>query len=74
MKTIKVIWVVGLAITIENAHAQEVFVQGGSLGAGIGAALSITSWFGVHADFNTIKFSHDFTVGGNRYKDDVRLR
>ncbi|MFM0036660.1 hypothetical protein PQQ73_20935 [Paraburkholderia strydomiana] len=74
VKTIKVIWVVGLALSIETSHAQEIFVQGGTLGIGAGAALSLTSWFGVHADFNAFKFSHDFTVGGNRYKDDVRLR
>jgi hypothetical protein len=49
-------------------------MQGGTLGVGVGAALSITSSFGMHADFNAIKFSHDFIVGGNRYQDDVRLR
>lgn len=77
MKTAKVIWVVGLTgltISIGTAHAQEVFLEGGSLGVGIGAALNVTSWFGVHADFNAINFSHNFTVGGNRYEDGVRLR
>jgi hypothetical protein len=74
VKTKKVIWVVGLAFSIETSHAQEIFVQGGTLGIGVGAALSVTSWFGVHADFNAFKFKHDFDVGGNRYKDDVRLR
>ncbi|KAA1006292.1 hypothetical protein FVF58_27350 [Paraburkholderia panacisoli] len=29
---------------------------------------------GVHADFNAITLSHDFTLGGNRYEDDLRLR
>jgi hypothetical protein len=74
MNTAKVIWVVGLAISIETAHAQEVFLEGGTLGVGIGAALNVTSWFGLHADFNAINLSHDFTVGGNRYADGVRLR
>jgi hypothetical protein len=68
MNTAKVVWVVGLAIglaiSIETSHAQEVFVEGGTLGVGIGAALNVTSWFGLH----------DFTVGGNRYDDGVRLR
>ncbi|WP_235993953.1 hypothetical protein [Paraburkholderia solitsugae] len=74
MNTAKVIWVAGLAISIETSHAQEVFIEGGTLGVGIGAALSVTSWSGIHADFNAINLSHDFTVGGNRYDDSVRLR
>ncbi|MGY6164138.1 hypothetical protein [Paraburkholderia strydomiana] len=28
----------------------------------------------LHADFNAIDFSHNFSVGGNRYEDGVRLR
>lgn len=72
--TAKVIWVVGIAISTETLRAQEIFVQGGTLGIGIGAAMSFNSTFGVHADFNAIKLSHDFTVGGNRYEDDLRLR
>ena len=72
--TVKVIWVVGVAISTETSHAQEIFVQGGTLGIGVGAALSINSRFGVHADFNAFKLSHDFTVGGNRYESDLRLR
>ena len=62
--TVKVIWVVGIAISTETLHAQEIFVQGGTLGIGVGAALNINSRFGVHADFNAFKLSHDFTVGG----------
>src|SRR5579871_3265187 len=74
MKSAKVIWVVGLTILAGTSHAQEVFVHGGTLGIGGGAALNVTSWFGVHADFNAISFSHNFDVGGNRYEDGVRLK
>lgn len=41
---------------------------------GIGAALNVTTWFGMHADFNAIDLNHNFTVGGNRYEDGIRLR
>ncbi|MGU7768846.1 hypothetical protein ACV229_01505 [Burkholderia sp. MR1-5-21] len=59
---------------VASAHAQEIFLQGGTQGAGIGAAVSFNSVLGAHADFNAIDFSHDFSFGGNRYKDDVKLR
>jgi TonB dependent receptor len=74
MKTLKVVWVVGLAISMNSLHAQQVYLQGGTLGVGIGAALNVTKWFGIHADFNAINLSHNFTVGGNRYEDGIRLR
>lgn len=75
MKTANVVWVVASTLAIgSTAHAQEIFVEGGTLGAGIGASINVTSWFGLHADFNAINFSHNFTVGGNRYDDGVRLR
>ncbi|MGF6858837.1 hypothetical protein [Paraburkholderia sp. CI3] len=74
MKAGKVIWVVALPCLIETSHAQEVYLQGGTLGIGVGAAWSVTSWFGVHADFNAINLSHNFEVGGNRYEDGIRLR
>ncbi|CAD6525222.1 hypothetical protein [Paraburkholderia metrosideri] len=74
MKTVKIVWVIGLAISMDSLHAQQVYVQGGTLGVGIGAAYNVTTWFGVHADFNGINFSHNFTVGGNVYEDGVRLR
>ncbi|OLL33203.1 hypothetical protein BTH42_02885 [Burkholderia sp. SRS-W-2-2016] len=74
MKSAKVIWVVGVACVIETAHAQEVYLQGGTLGIGVGAAYNITPWLGVHADFNAIKLSRNFDVGGNRYEDDLWLR
>jgi hypothetical protein len=74
MKTVKVVWVIGLAISMNPLHAQQVYLQGGTLGVGIGAALNVTTWFGMHADFNAINLSHNFTVGGNRYEDGIRLR
>jgi hypothetical protein len=63
-----------MAISMSSLHAQQVYLQGGTLGVGIGAALPVTTWFGVHADFNAINLSHNFTVGGNRYEDGIRLR
>jgi hypothetical protein len=61
-------------ISIGNVCAQEIFVQGGTQGVGLGAALNINSVLGLHADFNGLNFSHTFTVGGNLYEDAVRLR
>lgn len=74
MRTVNVIWVVSLAISFQPSQAQEIYLQGGTQGIGVGAALNINSWFGMHADFNAINFSHNFSVGGNRYEDGVRLR
>ena len=34
--------------------AQEIYVQGGTQGVGIGAAVSFNSMLGAHADFNAI--------------------
>jgi hypothetical protein len=56
------------------ACAQEIYLQGGTQGVGIGAAVSFDSMLGAHADFNAIDLSHDFTVAGNRYQDDLKLR
>ncbi|KXU90835.1 hypothetical protein CI15_02705 [Paraburkholderia monticola] len=44
------------------------------LGVGVGAAWTVHSWFGLHADFNAIHLSHNFKVGGKRYEDGIRLR
>lgn len=67
-------WAVLGAMFVVSAHAQEIFLQGGTQGAGIGAAISFNSMLGAHADFNAIDLSHDFSVAGNRYQDDVKLR
>jgi hypothetical protein len=68
------IWILCGAVSTGSVYAQEVFVQGGTQGVGVGAALSINSMFGLHADFNGLNFSHNFTFGGNLYEDDVHLR
>jgi len=62
------------AVWIGGAQAQEIYLQGGTLGAGIGGAINLGSHFGLHADFNAIDFSHNFTVSGNRYDGDIRVR
>lgn len=62
------------AFWIGGVHAQEIYVQGGTLGAGIGAAVGLSPNFGLHADFNAINLSHNFTVGGNLYEDSIHLR
>lgn len=59
---------------VASAHAQEIFLQGGTQGAGIGAAVSFNSVIGAHVDFNAINLSRDFSFGGNRYQDDLKLR
>ncbi|WP_144153105.1 hypothetical protein [Paraburkholderia sp. BCC1885] len=55
------------------SNAQEVYVQGGTLGAGIGAALPLSSWAGVHADFDGFGYSHTVTVAGNQYDGHLKL-
>ncbi|ANH71920.1 hypothetical protein ACS15_3903 [Ralstonia insidiosa] len=59
---------------VGSAQAQEIFLQGGTQGAGIGAAVSFNSRLGAHVDVNAINLSHNFSFGGNRYQDDIRLR
>ena len=61
-------------IFVGSTQAQEIFLQGGTQGAGIGAAISFNSMLGAHIDFNAINLSHNFSFGGNRYQDDIRLR
>ncbi|WP_244816549.1 hypothetical protein [Caballeronia sp. Lep1P3] len=68
------VYVASCALGSGTAGAQEVFTQAGTQGIGIGAAYSLGPRFGVHADFNGIDFHHDIFLGGNRYKDDARLR
>jgi hypothetical protein len=64
-----IVWVLGT-----NADAQEIFLQAGTQGVGIGAAITISQIAGLRADFNAISLNHDFTVAGIRYKDDLDLR
>lgn len=56
-----------------EAGAQEVYVQGGSLGAGVGAALPLNSWAGVHAELEGFGLSHSVTVDGNLYDGRLTL-
>ncbi|AFQ50405.1 hypothetical protein [Burkholderia cepacia] len=67
-------WAALAVVFAAGAHAQEIYLQGGTQGAGIGAAVSFNSVLGAHADFNAINLTHDFTVAGNRYQDDIKLR
>ncbi|VWC91080.1 hypothetical protein BLA39750_01893 [Burkholderia lata] len=67
-------WAAVAVMCAASAHAQEIYLQGGTQGVGIGAAVSFNSMLGAHADFNAIDLSHDFTVAGNRYQDDLKLR
>uniref|UniRef100_A0A0D9SGM6 Uncharacterized protein n=2 Tax=Medicago truncatula TaxID=3880 RepID=A0A0D9SGM6_MEDTR len=67
-------WAFVAVVFAASAHAQEIYLQGGTQGVGIGAAVSFNSMLGAHADFNAIDLSHDFTVAGNRYQDDLKLR
>jgi hypothetical protein len=68
------VFLTALALSSFPAGAQEVFTQGGTQGLGVGAALSLGSYFGLHADFNAFTLHHDFTLDNNRYKGDARLR
>jgi hypothetical protein len=68
------LWVAMGVMFVGSAQAQEIFLQGGTQGAGIGAAVSFNSMLGAHVDFNAINLSHNFSFGGNRYQDDIRLR
>ena len=61
-------------LATDVAHAQEVYVQGGTLGAGIGAAYPFNSWSGVHAEVEGFGFSHSFTASGNQYDGHLSLK
>lgn len=64
-----------LAVTLPTSvMAQEVYLQGGTQGGGIGAALPLTSWLGVHADLNGFNYSHEFHAGGNKFDGDLKVR
>ena len=44
-------------IFVGSTQAQEIFLQGGTQGAGIGAAISFNSMLGAHIDFNAINLA-----------------
>ncbi|WP_096335631.1 hypothetical protein [Robbsia andropogonis] len=56
------------------AQAQEVYVQGGTQGGGLGASWGITRYFGVHADVNGYNLSHSFNAGGNKFDGKLQVR
>ncbi len=60
-------------VTAGTVQAQEVYVHGGTLGAGIGAAYSLNSWAGVHAEFEGFGLSHSFDVNENQYDGHLKL-
>jgi hypothetical protein len=62
-----------IAIFAASASAQEVYVQGGTLGAGIGAALPLNSWAGVHAELAGFGLSRTVTLDGNQYDGHLTL-
>ncbi len=55
------------------AQAQEIYAHGGTLGAGIGAALPLNSWAGVHAELEGFGLSHSLNVDGNQYDGHLKL-
>ncbi|WP_408481578.1 hypothetical protein [Paraburkholderia graminis] len=63
----------GLVALTNTAHAQEIYVHGGTLGGGIGAALPLNSWTGVHAEFEGLGFSHSVNVNENEYDGHLKL-
>lgn len=56
------------------AMAQEVFVQGGTQGGGVGAALGLTSWAGMHADIDGFNVTRDFHAGDNEFHGTLHVR
>lgn len=63
-----------IMLATQTTHAQEVYIQGGTLGAGLGAAYSLNSWAGVHAEVEGLGFSHSFNVSGNKYDGHLSLK
>jgi hypothetical protein len=56
-----------------DVHAQELYVHGGTLGAGLGIALPLNSWSGIHADIEGFSLSHSFDADGTRYDGRLKL-
>ncbi|WP_124610887.1 hypothetical protein [Burkholderia sp. Bp9143] len=50
-------WAALTMVFAAGAHAQEIYLQGGTQGVGIGAAVSFNSVLGAHADFNALTSS-----------------
>lgn len=75
MKLVKDAAVVAALATmmVGAAQAQEIYVHGGSLGAGVGAALPLTSWAGLHAEVEGFGLSHSVNVNENEYDGHLKL-
>ncbi|MGI4856547.1 MAG: hypothetical protein ACRYHA_06420 [Janthinobacterium lividum] len=56
------------------AMAQEVFVQAGTQGGGVGAALGLTSWAGLHTDIDGFNVTHNFHAGDNEFHGTLHVR
>lgn len=62
------------AVGAKPAMAQEVYLQGGTQGGGIGGAVGVTSWLGVHADIDGFNVSHSFHAGDNKFDGQLHVR
>lgn len=62
-----------MTVATTQAEAQEIYAHGGTLGAGVGAALPLNSWAGVHAEFEGFGLSRSFNVDGNQYDGHLKL-
>lgn len=56
------------------AHGQEVYVTGGTLGAGLGGAWNFNPHVGLHLDAEGFGFSHSVTVDDNQYDGHLSLK
>jgi hypothetical protein len=73
VKNAVLVAVAASAVMASTAQAQEFYLHGGTLGAGIGAALPLNSWTGVHAEFEGLGFSHSVNVNDNEYDGHLKL-
>lgn len=69
-----VVAVLASAVVAAPAMAQEVYLQGGTQGGGIGASIGVTSWLGFHADIDGMNISHSFHAGGNKFDGELHVR
>jgi hypothetical protein len=56
------------------AQAQELYVTGGTLGGGVGAAYNFGPHVGVHAEIEGMAFSHNVDVDDNQYDGHLSLK
>ena len=61
------------ASAADFSYVGDLYVQGGTQGVGIGYAMPLTPWMGLHADINGFGTSHTFTSGGNTYNGHLHL-